>query len=86
MGLILNAVSSLLLSGWGFSFALGCGVSSFSGIQHSPVDGCSAASCNLGVLAGEEECMSFYSTVSCVCHAPATVNSAAVNTGVHVSF
>ena len=32
----------------------------FGGIQQSPVDGCSAASCNFGVLAGEDECMSFY--------------------------
>ena len=31
----------------GFSFALWCGVSFFGGIQHSSVDGCSAASCNL---------------------------------------
>ena len=37
----------------GFSFALGRGVSFFGGIQHSPVDGCSAASCNLGVLEGK---------------------------------
>ena len=51
--LILNAVSPLLPSGWGFSFALGWGVSSFGGIQHCPVDGCSAASCNFGVLAEE---------------------------------
>ena len=29
------------------------------GIQHSPVDGCSAVSCSFGVLAGEAECMSF---------------------------
>ena len=28
------------------------------GIQHSPVDGCSAASCDFGVLAGEDECTS----------------------------
>ena len=31
-GLILNAISSLLLSCWGFSFALECGVSFFGGI------------------------------------------------------
>jgi len=55
----------LLLSCWGFSFAFGSGVSfSFFGvIQHSPVDGCSAASCNFGVLAREDECISFYSTI-----------------------
>ena len=62
-GLILNVISPLLLSFWGFSFALGCGVSFFGGIQHFPVDGCSAASCNFGVLAGEDEHMSFYSTI-----------------------
>ena len=28
------------------------------GIQHSPVDGCLAASCDFGVLAGEGECTS----------------------------
>ena len=47
---------------WGFSFALGCGVSYFGGIQHSPVNGCSAVSCNFGVLAGKDEHMCFYST------------------------
>ena len=35
----------------------------FGGIQHSPVDGCSALSCNFGVLAGEDECVSFYSII-----------------------
>ena len=44
--LILNVISPLLLSCWGFSFALGHGVSFFGGIKHSPVDHCSAASCN----------------------------------------
>ena len=57
-GLILNVISSLLLSCWGFSFALECGVSFFGGIWHSPVDGCSAVSCNFGVLTGEDERMS----------------------------
>ena len=46
----------------GFSFALGCGVSFLMGIQHSPVDGCSATSCNFGVLA-EDEHTSFYSAI-----------------------
>ena len=49
-GLILNGILPLLPSCWGFSFALGCGVSFFGGVQHSPVDGCSAVSCNFGVL------------------------------------
>ena len=57
-GLILNAISPLLPSCWSFSFAYGCGVSFFGGIQHSLVDGCSAASCNFGALA-EDECTSF---------------------------
>ena len=52
-----------LLSCWGFSFALGRGVSFFGWIQHSPVDGCSAASCNFEVLAGEEKHTFFYSTI-----------------------
>ena len=59
-GLILNAVWLLLPSCWGFFFALGSVVSFLGGIQHSPVDGCSAVSCNFGVLAGEDECTSFY--------------------------
>ena len=49
----------LLPSFWGFSFALGRGVSLFGGIQHSPVDGCSV-SCNFWVLTGEDEHMSFH--------------------------
>ena len=56
--LILNVISPL--SCWGFSFPLGHGVSFFGGIQHSPVDGCSAACCILGVLT-EDEHRSFYS-------------------------
>ena len=35
----------------------------FGGIQHSPVDGCSAVSCKVEVLAGEDERMSFFSAV-----------------------
>ena len=34
-GLILNVIVPLLPSCWGFSFALGRGVSFFDGIQHS---------------------------------------------------
>ena len=62
-GLIINAIFPLLPSCWGFSFALGHGVSFFDGIQHSPVDSCSAVSCNFGVLAGEDEHTSFYSAI-----------------------
>ena len=32
-------------------------------IQHSPVDGCSAKSCNFGVSTGEDKCTSFYSAI-----------------------
>ena len=32
-------------------------------ILHSPVSGCSAVSCNFGVLPWKDECMSFYSAV-----------------------
>ena len=38
-------------------------ISFFGGIQHSPIDGCLAASCNFGVLAGKDEHTSFYSTI-----------------------
>ena len=62
-GLILNAISTLPIICWGFSFALGHGLSFFGGIQHCPVDGCSAASCNFGVLTGEDDHTSFYSAI-----------------------
>ena len=62
-GFILNASFPLLPSYPGFSFALGCGVYSFGGIQHSPTDGCSAASSKFGVLTGEDEHMFFYSSM-----------------------
>ena len=35
----------------------------FGGIKHSPVDDCSAASCNFGVLAKEDEHVSFQSAI-----------------------
>ena len=47
----------------GLLLAPGCRVSFFGGIQHSLVDGCSAMRCNLGVLTGEDECMSFFATL-----------------------
>ena len=39
-GLILNMIFPLLPYCWGFSFALGHGVTFFGGIQHSPLNGC----------------------------------------------
>ena len=62
-GLILNAILSLLPSFGGFFFALGNGVSFLGGIEHSPVDGCSAVSCNFGGLTGEDEHTPFYFTI-----------------------
>ena len=47
----------------GHLIALGCGVSFFGRIQHSLVYGCSATSCNFGVLTGEDEGISFYSAI-----------------------
>ena len=61
-GLILNVILLLLPSCWGFSFAIRCGVSFFGGIQQSPFNDCSAVSRNFGVLTGEVERTSFYST------------------------
>ena len=62
-GLVLSVILPFLLSCWGFSLALRCGVSFFGGIQHSPVDGCLAVSCNFGVLDGEDEHKFFNSTI-----------------------
>ena len=56
---ILNMIAPLLLCYRDFSFAFGF----FVEIQHSPVDGCSAASCDFGVLTGEDECTSLYSAI-----------------------
>ena len=65
MGLVLNVISPLLPSWWGFSFAFGHGVSFFDGLQDSSINSFSAASCNFGVFAGEEF-TSFYSTILCL--------------------
>jgi len=61
--LILNVILSFQPSYWGFSFALGHGLSFFGGTQHSPFDNCPAMSCNFGVLAGKDELISYYSTI-----------------------
>ena len=50
--LIINEILTFLLSLGGFSFALGCGLPFFGGVQHSPIDGCPAASCSFGDLSG----------------------------------
>ena len=42
---------------------LDVGVPLFGGLQHSPIDDCSAASCNFGVPTGEDKCTSFYSAI-----------------------
>ena len=59
--LILNVILPLLLSFWGFFFALWYGVYFFGGTQHSPVD-CSAEGSKYGVLA-KDECTYFYSAI-----------------------
>ena len=61
-GLSLYVILPFLPSCWGCSFALGCVVSFFGGIQHFPVNSYSAASCNFEVLSGDEH-MSFCSTI-----------------------
>ena len=54
-----NMIAPLLPSCCGFSFVLQNGVSFlFDGFQHPPVNGCLAASCEFGILAGEDECTS----------------------------
>ena len=63
-GLILIVILPFLPSCWCFSFAPGNEVSFFSGIQNFTIDGFSATRCNFGVLTGEDECMSFNSTIS----------------------
>ena len=69
-GLILNAIAPFLLSCCSFSFDLGYGVSFWGGFQHSPVDGCSAASCSFDVLTGEDERTCFYSAILKIDHFP----------------
>ena len=52
--LIWNMILPFLPSCWGLSFALEHGILLFCGIQQSPVNGCSAVSCNFGVLSEDE--------------------------------
>ena len=58
-GLILITISPFLLSCWGFSFALDVG---YLFLVRSNIL-LSEASCNFGVLAGEDEHTSFYSAI-----------------------
>ena len=54
------AATTVLL---GLLFALGCGLSFFGGIKHSPFDGCTRASRDFGVPTGIGERTSFYSGI-----------------------
>ena len=80
--LLVNVILPLLPSCWGFSFVLGHGVSFFGGIQHFPVDGCSASRCELGVLTGEDERTSFYSTFLNLKHPTVSTQAAGALWGV----
>ena len=57
-GLILNVIVPFLPFCCSF-FTCGHGVSFLDRFQHSPVDGCSADSCDFGFLTGEDEHTSF---------------------------
>ena len=61
-GLILNVFFLLLPSCWASPLALDVGYLFLGGIQHSPVGGGLAVSCNFEVLT-EDEGRSFYSTI-----------------------
>ena len=62
-GLMLNMISHILHLAAASPLALGVGVSFFSGIKHSSVDGHSAMSGNFGILTKENRCMSYYSII-----------------------
>ena len=65
-GLILNMILPLLPSYWGFSFALDMGYLFWWDPTFScwwTTNGCSAVSWNFGILSGEDELTSFYSTI-----------------------
>ena len=66
---MLNVISPLLPSCWGFSFALGRGVSFGGGIQHSPVCGCSVVSCSFSqFLLLHHQNDSNYRTIALISH------------------
>ena len=101
MGFYFIVIAPLLLSLCSFFFVCGCGIS-FDGFQYPPFNGCSTASCNFGVLTGEDEHPSFYSATlnwnyhifirssgedHLGCfHEWAIVSNAAVNINMQVSF
>ena len=58
MGVSFIVIVPLLTSCCGFSYVLGCGISVFDGFWHLLVNNCSRASCDFGVLLGEDEWMS----------------------------
>ena len=62
-GLILNVILPSYCFAGDSPLLLDVGYLFFGGIQHFPVEGCSAVSCNFGVLAGEDEGTSFYSSI-----------------------
>ena len=76
-----NVIVPFLLSCCCFSFVLECGISYFGEFQHTPVNACLEASCDFGVLTGEE-CMSFYSTI----FMPSFPHSQSCPSGVCTSF
>ena len=55
MGFDFIVIVPLRLPFCGFFFVFGHEVSFLGKFQHPPVDGCSTASCNFGVLAGGDE-------------------------------
>ena len=63
MGFDFIMIAPLLPSNCCFSLVLGCGLSFLGGRQHPPVNGCSTAGCDFGVLTGEDELMFFHFTI-----------------------
>ena len=68
-GLILNAISPPYHLAGASHLPLDIACLFFvCGIQHFPVNGCSAVNCSFGVLTGEDERTSFYSAILCHKH------------------
>ena len=62
-GLTLNVILPFLTFFLGLLLYLWTWGIFFGGIQHSPLNGCSALRCNFRTLAGEDECTSYYSAI-----------------------